>query len=186
MTDWSWSAPQIDIPLTFDKFLRYCSEAEKLPITSTTSSTSKTAAAAENNNNGSTTAATSSSRPLHYMTISAGEGCWFTHTSYLLTAYLTPHSYHHPPLKRHSPSRHSLFYSGRATPWIADSLPFFTATPSFFIVDPAGYKGINCRFGMRGVTAATHYDGNVIQRFISLATHPPTVIHPINYHIDNH
>ena len=50
---------------------------------------------------------------------------------------------------------------GRATPWIADSLPFFTATPSFFIVDPAGYKGINCRFGMRGVTAAAHYDGQV-------------------------
>ena len=92
LTDWGWSAPQIDIPLTFDKFLRYCSEAEKHPITSTTSSTSKTAAAA-NNNNGSTTAATSSSHPLHYMTISAGEGCLSIRPSYQLTAYLTLHSH---------------------------------------------------------------------------------------------
>mmetsp|Transcript_19871 Transcript_19871/g.35949 ORF Transcript_19871/g.35949 Transcript_19871/m.35949 type:complete len:526 (-) Transcript_19871:74-1651(-) len=28
----------------------------------------------------------------------------------------------------------------------------------FYIVDPKGERGINCRFGMRGVTAANHFD----------------------------
>jgi hypothetical protein len=36
-------------------------------------------------------------------------------------------------------------------------MPFFAGERSFFIVDPAGFKGINCRFGMKGVVAAgTH------------------------------
>jgi len=28
----------------------------------------------------------------------------------------------------------------------------------FYIVDPAEERGINCRFGMRGVIAANHFD----------------------------
>jgi len=52
---------------------------------------------------------------------------------------------------------------GGHTPWISDALPFFSShlkgQQSFMIVDSEGYKGINCRFGMRGVTAAAHYDG---------------------------
>lgn len=60
----------------------------------------------------------------------------------------------------------SLYYmtisagEGLQTPWIRNALPIFTdKEPSFFIVDPDGFMGINCRFGMRGVTAAAHYDG---------------------------
>ena len=34
-----------------------------------------------------------------------------------------------------------------------------------------GYKGINCRFGMRGVTAAAHYDGQVTKHTQRLITH---------------
>lgn len=48
---------------------------------------------------------------------------------------------------------------GISTPWIKNSFPFFAPKESFFIVDPDGFKGINCRFGMRGVVAAAHYDG---------------------------
>jgi hypothetical protein len=54
-------------------------------------------------------------------------------------------------------------HEGMNTPWIRDSLPFFSdkrRNPSnFFIVDPTRYFGTNCRFGMRGVVAAAHYDG---------------------------
>ena len=49
---------------------------------------------------------------------------------------------------------------GFATSWIRDAMPFFTGERSFFVVDPAGFKGINCRFGMKGVVAAgahVHY-----------------------------
>ena len=56
---------------------------------------------------------------------------------------------------------------GLQTSWIKDSLPFFTKSqPSFFIVDSHGFKGINCRFGMKGVNAAAHYDGG--RNFIAM------------------
>lgn len=50
---------------------------------------------------------------------------------------------------------------GGHTPWLTAALPIFSRPQpeSFFIVDRAGYKGINCRYGMRGVAAAAHYDG---------------------------
>lgn len=50
---------------------------------------------------------------------------------------------------------------GGHTPWLTSALPFFSQPrqDSLFIVDRAGYKGINCRYGMRGVAAAAHYDG---------------------------
>lgn len=52
---------------------------------------------------------------------------------------------------------------GARTPWLVEVLPFFTShlqgRPSFMIVDPSGFKGVNCRYGMCGVTAAAHYDG---------------------------
>jgi hypothetical protein len=38
-------------------------------------------------------------------------------------------------------------------------MPFFsTRTPNFFITSPEQNKGIQCRFGMRGTNAASHYD----------------------------
>lgn len=48
---------------------------------------------------------------------------------------------------------------GYSLPWIREAFHFFTPDkPSFFVVDPEEFRGINCRFGMRGVTAAAHYD----------------------------
>ena len=43
---------------------------------------------------------------------------------------------------------------------ISQDLPSFSnPEPTFFSFNPAESKGIQCRFGERGVTAATHYDG---------------------------
>jgi len=46
--------------------------------------------------------------------------------------------------------------------FIYEQLPFFDPTKrkssEFYIVDPHQERGINCRFGMRGVTAANHFD----------------------------
>ena len=44
------------------------------------------------------------------------------------------------------------------TPWIRDAFPFFARQKSFFVVDPSGFRGINCRFGMKGVQAIAHFD----------------------------
>lgn len=43
--------------------------------------------------------------------------------------------------------------------FIAQDLKFFsTRRPNFFITNVAANKGIQCRFGMRGVIAESHYD----------------------------
>jgi hypothetical protein len=71
----------------------------------------------------------SEKKPLHYMTINAAEGA--------------------------------------QTPWIKQALPFFDidkyvpASPTHFsfIKDTNSYRGVNCRFGMRGVVAEAHFDG---------------------------
>lgn len=43
---------------------------------------------------------------------------------------------------------------------ISQDLPSFSnPEPTFFSFNPSEAKGIQCRFGERGVTAATHYDG---------------------------
>ena len=44
--------------------------------------------------------------------------------------------------------------------FLYDELPFFRPFPSFFVVDPGGQRGINCRFGMTGVLAEAHYDSS--------------------------
>lgn len=43
--------------------------------------------------------------------------------------------------------------------WIRNSLTFLDPSDPYFIIDKSGYTGINCRFGMKGVIAAAHYDG---------------------------
>ncbi|KAJ1442294.1 hypothetical protein B484DRAFT_414835 [Ochromonadaceae sp. CCMP2298] len=48
---------------------------------------------------------------------------------------------------------------GRKTPWLRKALPIFSPRKSLFIDDVGGFKGINCRFGSKGVVAAAHYDG---------------------------
>jgi hypothetical protein len=45
-------------------------------------------------------------------------------------------------------------------------LPFFLPEQNFYIVDPLDTRGINCRFGMMGNTAAAHFDGS--RNFIML------------------
>lgn len=49
-----------------------------------------------------------------------------------------------------------------ASRFIYDELPFFDPRKrkrsAFYIVEPDEERGINCRFGMRGVTAANHFD----------------------------
>lgn len=43
--------------------------------------------------------------------------------------------------------------------FLYDELPIFLAKPNnFFMVEPEEERGINCRFGMKGVIAETHYD----------------------------
>ena len=44
--------------------------------------------------------------------------------------------------------------------FVSRDLPSFSSpNPTFFGFNPPEQKGIQCRFGERGVTAATHYDG---------------------------
>ena len=43
--------------------------------------------------------------------------------------------------------------------FIREDLSFFDKSNKFFVVDSSKQKGINCRFGMRGVVAEAHYDG---------------------------
>lgn len=43
--------------------------------------------------------------------------------------------------------------------FLYDELPIFLpTTPSFFMPEPKGQRGINCRFGSKGIIAETHYD----------------------------
>ena len=44
-----------------------------------------------------------------------------------------------------------------------NEMPFFTHKPgqkNFYIVDPNGQRGIHCRFGMKGIIIANHYDAS--------------------------
>jgi hypothetical protein len=41
---------------------------------------------------------------------------------------------------------------------MCDELPFFTPVQSLFMIEPSQYRGINCRFGMKGSIAEAHYD----------------------------
>lgn len=43
--------------------------------------------------------------------------------------------------------------------WILDDLTVFRPQKSFFVADPRGNRGSNCRFGARGITASNHWDG---------------------------
>jgi len=41
----------------------------------------------------------------------------------------------------------------------SDLAIFSTTTPNFFVTNVDANKGIQCRFGMKGVIAEAHYDG---------------------------
>ena len=65
-------------------------------------------------------------------------------------------------------SKRSLYYftisakEGYETPWIRNAWKnlFNNKNESLLIVEPDAFKGINCRFGMKGNIAAAHYDGH--------------------------
>lgn len=42
--------------------------------------------------------------------------------------------------------------------WIRDALPFFEPVDSLFMSSAEEYRGIKCRFGMKGIIAACHFD----------------------------
>ena len=50
--------------------------------------------------------------------------------------------------------------SDAGSDWLSRELKFFEQKPSLFMKEPEEIKGIHCRFGMRGVTAETHFDGS--------------------------
>lgn len=43
--------------------------------------------------------------------------------------------------------------------WILDDLTIFRQKKSFFVADPKGNRGANCRYGARGIIASSHWDG---------------------------
>lgn len=57
-------------------------------------------------------------------------------------------------------SREERLMSRSRWTFVSNDLPSFSSPePTFFGFNPKEQKGIQCRFGERGVTAATHYDG---------------------------
>ena len=62
------------------------------------------------------------------------------------------------------PAEHLLYLTisagvGAFTDWVVGSLAFFRDDHDFFRVNfPEEFHGINCRFGMRGIVQAAHYD----------------------------
>jgi len=57
-------------------------------------------------------------------------------------------------------NREERFKKWKHWTFVSRDLPSFSSDePTFFGFNPPAQKGIQCRFGERGVTAATHYDG---------------------------
>jgi Cupin-like domain len=82
---------------------------------------------------------------------------WAEHARYADAVRLAPdqpHFYWQSGVdkeERHGPKNEWTFISRDLPSW---SSP----TPTFMVFDPKAQKGIQCRFGERGVVAATHYD----------------------------
>lgn len=82
---------------------------------------------------------------------------WAEHARYADASSLHPHQPHFywqagvDRGERHMPMSQWTF--------ISRDLPSFSSpTETFFVFEPESQKGIQCRFGERGVTAATHFD----------------------------
>jgi hypothetical protein len=83
---------------------------------------------------------------------------WSNHAKYADTVRLKPSEVHYYWQSGVNESE----LKGKETRWsmIATDLPSFSDTdPNFISFNPSERKGIQCRFGERGVAAATHYDG---------------------------
>jgi len=83
---------------------------------------------------------------------------WAKHSVYADEVGLPAYQKHYyfqggvPREERHQHKSHWTF--------VSRDLPSFSSPqPTFFGFNPPEQKGIQCRFGERGVTAATHYDG---------------------------
>jgi len=83
---------------------------------------------------------------------------WANHARYADSngiAPNTPHIYWQSGI-----SKGIRFQPKEQLPFVARDLPSFSSVdPTFFSFKPEEEKGIQCRFGERGVVAATHYDG---------------------------
>ncbi|KAG7342940.1 cupin-like domain containing protein [Nitzschia inconspicua] len=82
---------------------------------------------------------------------------WAQHARYADRVGLSPHRPHF--YWQAGVSRDERKESYDRWTFISRDLPSFSSpTETFFLFEPQQQKGIQCRFGERGVTAATHYD----------------------------
>lgn len=85
---------------------------------------------------------------------------WAQHARYADAARLEPdqpHFYYQAGVERGD--RHSADSSAGTNSFISQDLPSFSSSEAnFLLFHPESQKGIQCRFGERGVVAATHYD----------------------------
>lgn len=83
---------------------------------------------------------------------------WSNHSKYADSVRLSfdqPHFYWQAGVDREERKKPQSEWS-----FISRDLPSFSSpTETFFVFNPEEQKGIQCRFGERGVVAATHYDG---------------------------
>ena len=84
---------------------------------------------------------------------------WAQHAQYAQATHLSPHKPHfYWQSGVHALERHRVHPSNRS--FIARDLPSFSSpNATFFVFRPNEQKGIQCRFGERGIYAASHYDG---------------------------
>lgn len=82
---------------------------------------------------------------------------WATHARYADSVSLSedrPHFYWQSGV-----DREERYLDKSSWTFVSRDLPSFSSpTETFFVFHPEEQKGIQCRFGERGVTAATHYD----------------------------
>ena len=82
---------------------------------------------------------------------------WARHARFADTFGLDPQSTHY--YWQSGVPQNERFHSQRTWSFVSKDLPSFSDTePNFFAFNPKEQKGIQCRFGERGVVAATHYD----------------------------
>jgi hypothetical protein len=109
---------------------------------------------------------------------------WAQHARYADAARLEPdqpHFYYQVGIQRGD--RHPGDKTASAGSFISQDLPSFSSLDAnFLLFHPESQKGIQCRFGERGVVAATHYDaGRNMVAMISGAKRyilsPPKYVH---------
>mmetsp|Transcript_6164 Transcript_6164/g.10334 ORF Transcript_6164/g.10334 Transcript_6164/m.10334 type:complete len:518 (-) Transcript_6164:196-1749(-) len=83
---------------------------------------------------------------------------WAQHAVYADEVSLSPNEKHY--YWQSGVSREERLKKRKHWTFVSRDLPSFSSPePTFFGFNPPAQKGIQCRFGERGVTAATHYDG---------------------------